>query len=271
MLHFSTKDLPYRRADETKSLLKKRAKQEPMPTTSKRYADAEPVRLPEPDLHGDFARVLLQRRTWRRFARSPMSIESLSTLLGLCCAVRHWVPVEGVGRFALKSYPSGGAQHPLEVYLVARNVRGLSPGIYHYASDAHCLERLRKGSSKRQIASYLPMQGWYGSASVLFLITAVFGRTQWKYRFSRAYKVVIAEAGHLVQNICLTATALRLAPFCTMALADTMIERDLGIDGVSESVVYAAGVGTRPPRTDWAPWPTAFKSRRMPGPLAHLE
>ena len=46
-----------------------------------------------------------------------------------------------------------------------------------------------------------------------------------------------------------------LAPFCTMALADSRIERDLKIDGVSESVLYAAGVGPRPKGVDWAPWP----------------
>jgi len=32
-----------------------------------------------------------------------------------------------------------------------------------------------------------------------------------------------------------------------MALADTTIERALGIDGVSESVLYAAGAGKKPP------------------------
>jgi hypothetical protein len=34
-----------------------------------------------------------------------------------------------------------------------------------------------------------------------------------------------------------------LAPFCTAALKDSMIEKDLGIDGISESVLYVAGVG----------------------------
>jgi hypothetical protein len=59
--------------------------------------------------------------------------------------------------------------------------------------------------------------------------------------------VVLAEAGHLCQTFCLTATWLGLAPFCTMALADTAIERALGVDGINESVLYAAGAGRRPP------------------------
>ena len=55
---------------------------------------------------------------------------------------------------------------------------------------------------------------------------------------------------------CLTATRLGLAPYSVMGLADSVIEKDLGIDGIRESVLYAAGVG-RPPRgTPWASRPT---------------
>jgi nitroreductase len=84
-------------------------------------------------------------------------------------------------------------------------------------------------------------------------MTAVFPRTQWKYEFPRAYRVVLAEAGHLCQSFCLTATWLGLAPFCTMALADSAIERDLRIDGLTESVLCAAGVGLRPTLPGAAP------------------
>jgi nitroreductase len=87
------------------------------------------------------------------------------------------------------------------------------------------------------------------------LITAVFGRMEWKYPSPRAYRDVLLEAGHFCQTFCLVATSLGLAPFCTGALADSIIERDLGLDGVSESVLYACGAGTRPPKVRWAPWP----------------
>ena len=50
----------------------------------------------------------------------------------------------------------------------------------------------------------------------------------------------------------------------TMALADSRIERDLGIDGVSESVIYAAGVGVRPEKAEWAPWPDRAYGKRVP-------
>jgi SagB-type dehydrogenase family enzyme len=259
--------LPYREAELAKAALERRARREPMPTIERGRRARASVGLPPPQTHGEFARVVLERRTWRRFDSTPMTVQALATLLGVACGVRFWVNVKKIGRFALKTYPSGGAQHPLEVYVAARNVRGLQQGLYRYAADGHRLERVKRGGTKRRIERYLPMQEWYARASALFLISAVVPRTQWKYRFPRAYKVVLAEAGHLCQNICLTATWLGLAPFCTMALADSVIERDLGIDGVNEAIIYAAGVGTRPTGVDWAPSPAPHKATRTPGPL----
>ena len=58
-----------------------------------------------------------------------------------------------------------------------------------------------------------------------------------------AYRVVLLDVGHLCQTFCLVATWLGVAPFCTAALKDTLIEEDLGIDGIRESVLYIAGVG----------------------------
>jgi SagB-type dehydrogenase family enzyme len=261
LLHFSSKDLPYRDAQRARSALRRDTTRQRRPPAVKRYRQAPRVALPPPRQDGEFARVLLDRRTWRRFSRRPVSLDALGTLLGVCARVQHWADVPGVGRLPLKTYPSGGAQHPLEVYVLATRVAGLAPGLYHYAADAHHLERLKKGADAKTIAQYLPTQDWYGAASALILITAVFPRMQWKYRFARAYRAVLTEAGHLCQNVCLAATWLGLAPFCSLALADSRIERDLGVDGVSESILYAAGVGTRPPDTTWAPWPTPRRIR----------
>jgi hypothetical protein len=58
--------------------------------------------------------------------------------------------------------------------------------------------------------------------------------------------VVLLDAGHLCQTFCLVATWLGLAPFCTAALKDTLIEKELGLDVIRESVLYLAAVGTFP-------------------------
>jgi SagB-type dehydrogenase family enzyme len=202
--------------------------------------------LPRPAARGGFPQILRARRTWRRFGSRPVALRELSTLLHLTSGVQQWVTARGEGRVAFKTSPSGGARHPVEVYLVARRVRSLTPGVYHYAAADHALERIAHAGALPPFQTFLPAQWWYDDAAAVMFFTAVFERTQWRYAGPRAYRAVLLEAGHVCQTFCLTATWLGLAPFCTMALADDAIERTLGIDGVSEGVLYAAGVGTRP-------------------------
>lgn len=244
--HAATKDVQFTDAHAVDQHLRRKARASPLPGRFKRYANTPRVRLPPPRYAGAFPDVLLARRTWRTFSRRALAVDDLSRLLALTWGVHGWIPLRGQGRLPLKTSPSGGARHPIEVYVLARAVRGVPRGLYHYAPDRHELELVRAGATARQIVRYLPTQTWFGPAAALMLMTAVFERTRWKYEFARAYRVVLAEAGHLCQTFCLTATWLGLAPFETMALADSRIEQDLGIDGVSESVLYAAGVGTRP-------------------------
>src|SRR5882672_25724 len=267
LLHFSTKDLQY--SSDLEFLLQRqqaRAKTQPMPAPVKHYPKAAKIALPAPRHSGEFPQVLLARRTWRKFSSRPVELSALSALLGLSFGVQWWVDTPGLGRLALKTSPSGGARHPIETYVLARRVANLPPGLYHYAADKHSLERLKQGASSSQLARYLAGQKWYGKAALLVLMTAVFGRPQWKYQSPRAYRAVLIDAGHLCQTFCLVATWLGLAPFCSMALADSRIEADIGIDGVSESVLYAAGVGTLPRGLKWAPWPTRFRGTRHANP-----
>jgi SagB-type dehydrogenase family enzyme len=250
--HFTGRDLPFE-ADllQTARYLEELTHEKPMPVPVKHYPRAAQMPLPPPRIQGEFPRVLTARRTCRRFATGKLALADLGTLLGLTWGIREWVDVPPLGRFAVKTSPSGGALHPIEAYLVARDVESVSPGIYHYDADRHRLELLRRGITQDRITDYLTGQRWFADASAIVLMTAVFTRTQWKYRYPRAYRVVLAETGHLCQTFCLVATWLGLAPFCTMALADSMIDRDLGIDGVTEGVLYVAGVGKPPEGMDW--------------------
>ncbi len=238
------------------------ARRTPMPPAVKRCQGAPTIDLPAPSTDGEFARIVHARRTWRQFSRRPAPLSAVSTVLGLTFGIQRWIELPGIGTVALKTSPSGGARHPIECYVLALRVDGLARGLYHYRADSHALERIASGASARQVAKYLPGQRWYGGASVLVLLTAVFARTRWRYPFARAYRVVLGEAGHLCQTFCLAATWQGLAPFCTMALADSLIERDLGVDGVSEAILYAAGFGTRPAGVPWAPWPVARRRSR---------
>jgi SagB-type dehydrogenase family enzyme len=250
--HFTGRDLPFE-ADLVRMgrYMEGLTREKAMPVPAKHYVRAPQTVLPPPRVDGEFTRVLASRRTWRRFASGKLALADLATLLGLTWGVREWVDVPPMGRFAVKTSPSGGALHPIEAYVGTRDVEGIAPGIYHYDASRHRLELLRRGVTRDQMSDYVAGQRWFSEAAAFVFMTAVFTRTQWKYRYPRAYRVVLAEAGHLCQTFCLVATWLGLSPFCTMAMADSKIDRDLGIDGVTEGVLYVAGVGKRPEGVDW--------------------
>ena len=253
--HLSTKDLPSPvNGEKAEQALRDKATRVAPPAPVKVYRGVTPIRLPPPVTQGAFAEVLLQRRTWRSFDAKPVSLSDVSTLLNLTWGVQATVNSGSLGPVRLKTSPSSGARQPLEAYMLARAVDGLEPGLYHYGADTHTLEPIRSGATARTIQRYIPGQWWYDAAAALFLMTAVFARTQWRYGFPRAYRSVLLEAGHACQTFCLVATWLGLAPFCTGRFADSYVERQLRIDGITESFVYGAGVGQRPPGVAWAPW-----------------
>jgi SagB-type dehydrogenase family enzyme len=266
--HMTTKNsnAPIEPEDSVRKL-RRRARLKPMPPPLKSYPENRQIPLPAPRTGGEFPGVLLERRTWRQFSKAALQLDELATLLGLTFGVQSWMDIAGIGRVALKTSPSGGSRHPIEAYVLARRVRGLERGLYHYHAGDHRLELLRPGASPKKISSYLNGQWWFDGAAALVLMTAVFARPQWKYPGPRAYRIVLIDAGHLCQTFCLVATWLGLAPFCTMALADSKIEGDLQIDGVTESIIYTAGVGARLGDVDAARWPARAYGRRVPNEL----
>lgn len=246
--HFATKHaFPLGQALDEPTYTRASLKKHPQPAQIKHYPRSHPVPLPRPrpEHDSEFRRVLLARRTHRDFARGAISLEQASVILHLTWGITGHLEWPGLGRLFLKTSPSGGARHPLEVYLFALRVAGLKRGIYHYRGDRHYLETVRSGASQDRVVKLCASQDWIGQCSALFVMTAVLPRVMWRYKFSRAYRVVLLEAGHFCQTFCLVATWLGLAPFCTAALVDCELEKDLGLDGATETALYAAGVGPR--------------------------
>jgi SagB-type dehydrogenase family enzyme len=243
--HFSTKDAAYvDRSNWSLDRLKAVLPKTPQPKIFKSIKGAQKLPLPPctfPD--SEFIRTLMARRTHREFSKQEVTLEAISRLLSLVWGVTGYLHSPVFGKLAHKTSPSAGARHPGEVYLMALRVKGLRRGLYHYHPAHHCLRIIDANVARSKAWLYCARQHFVSNTGALFLMTAVFRRTMWKYHLARAYRVVLLDAGHLCQTFCLVATWLGLAPFCTAAMKDTLIEEDLGIDGIRESVLYIAGVG----------------------------
>jgi SagB-type dehydrogenase family enzyme len=245
--HFLTKDAPYIGGNATPEQMLQSLPDLPQPPLFKKTGGAAYVSLPIPQAaKDDYFRTLFARRTHRKFSTADVSLDSVSKLLHATWGVQGYVESKYFGSLPLKTSPSGGARNPVEVYLMALRVTGLDAGLYHYDAQEHALARISAGASAQQARAYCADQRFVAEAAALFIMTGVFERTMWKYPHPRAYRVVLLDAGHLGQTFCLNATRLGLAPFSTAALKDSLIETDLGIDGVAESVLYVTGIGALP-------------------------
>jgi SagB-type dehydrogenase family enzyme len=227
--------------------LRVKATHNPPPAPTKSVSGSR-IPLPPAAAIGQLSETALSRRTWRLFSATGVPLGDLATLLHLTWGVQHWGTVKGQGNVALKTSPSGGARHPVEAYVLAPNVAGLQRGVYHYDAARHHLVDLQRPMSSKQIQRLLGNQHYFAGAGAVIVMAAVFGRTMWRYPSSRAYRSILIEAGHLGQTFCLAATALGLAPFCTMAFRDPDVDRLIHVDSINEGAIYVVGVGTKPPR-----------------------
>ncbi len=188
--------------------------------------------------------ALSARRSWREFAPSPIPLAALGDLF-------HWaygvLGAETYGRIELprRPAPSGGGMYPLELYAVARRVAGLEPGIYHYQPIGHGLELVRDAVPPRAFSDYLFMgQPYVTDAAVTLVIAAAFGRSLKKY-LDRGYRYVLIEAGHVGQNLALTAESLELGTCAIGGFLDVELAQLLKLDVARELPVYALACGPR--------------------------
>lgn len=199
---------------------------------------------------------LKQRVTCRNFDLArPLAIGVLAATLQDVLMAQEIVESEPGVRFLKKNVPSGGGMHPLEAYIVARNVEGLAPGIYHYHAVAHELARVadQPGEIDQFANNLLAGQHWFADAHVLVMLVCRFQRNFWKYRrHAKAYRAVSLDVGHVSQAFYAAATKRGLGAFVTAAINEVEVETVLRLDPMVDGVFAVCGLGWRAPimRTD---------------------
>ena len=154
------------------------------------FSDAEMPRDP-------IEQVILRRGSARKFARTPVGLAQLSTMLD---RATRGIPADFLA-------PHGTQLNDL--YLIVNAVEGLDPGAYVFHRDRRVLECLKMGNFRAQ-AGYLGLEQQLpadGAVDIFFLadLQAIL------HRFgNRGYRAVQLEAGVLSGKLYLAAYAQRL-------------------------------------------------------------
>jgi SagB-type dehydrogenase family enzyme len=211
----------------------------------KRSRHVRSIRLPPPGALGtSLGDVLAARRSGRSFGPGPISLAQLATLLYAAYGRTGQLleaPEDGVGP-QLRTVPSGGALYPLEVYAFGWRVGSLQRGLYHFDPLRYMLELIRAGDDREAVLARSVYPEPVSTCAVFLAVAAVFWRTRFKYGL-RGYRFALMEAGHVVQNVLLAATALGLGAVPLSGFYDRPMDELLGLDGVNESILYAVAAG----------------------------
>jgi len=195
------------------------------------------VALPAPNLDGGvpLEHAFAERRSVREFARGALTLPQVAQLLWAAQGVTH--------RNGARTAPSAGALYPLELYLVAGEVRDLAPGLYRYVASRHQLEPLAAGDLRRDLCDAALEQECVAEGAVVFVFAAVEPRTTRKYG-PRGVRYVHIEVGHAAQNLALQATVLGLGSVTVGAFDDDAVVHLLHLPK-GEAPLYLMPVGLR--------------------------
>lgn len=196
--------------------------------------------LPPPGAIGvSLDEAMRTRVSCRRFRRRPIPLLELSTLL----ALGYGVDRRSGEVMQDRPVPSGGGLYPLEVTLLVRAVEGIVPGVHHYVPATHGLELVRAIELPRAFLTYLFMgQPWVAEAALIAVVSFVGERSLTKYG-DRGYRYALFEAGHLMQNLNLAASALGLGCVNLGGFYDDELATLAGIDVEREFPLYCTAIG----------------------------
>ena len=142
-------------------------------------------------------------------------------------------------------------------HVLARKVQGLAPGIYH--DDP--------GHARLDVLGPLPAASGApcaDDADAAVVLTSVFRRTGYKYK-DRAYRYVVADAGHLLENLRVASQSAGLRATLAGRFDEARLARTLGVDGVEEGVLAVMAL-----RRDNAAPPALSGPRAPPAASAEL-
>jgi SagB-type dehydrogenase family enzyme len=186
--------------------------------------------LPAPERHGGMtlAAALASRRSRREYSPGALPAEQVSQI---CWAAQGLTSQDGGYRTA----PSAGALYPLSVYVADAD------GIWRYVPGGHCLALVASGDVRLQLQRAALDQPSVGSAPVC-LIVAMDPRISIPRYGQRSERYCLLEAGHVVQNVLLQATALGLAAVPVGAFEERMVSTVARLPGHARPV-YLVPVG----------------------------
>jgi len=186
--------------------------------------------LSDAEMPRDSIEQVIQRRgSTRKFARSPIALAQLSTMLD---RATRGVPADFLD-------PQGSQLNQL--YLIVHAVEGLVPGAYVYHRSRGAIECLKQGDFRAE-AGYLGLQQELPADAAVDIFFLADLRPILQRFGNRGYRAVQLEAGILGGKLYLAAYALRLGA-TGLTFFDDDVTRFFSPHAEGKSAIFLVAVG----------------------------
>src|SRR5436190_3869915 len=198
------------------------------PPPTGHFAELQPLSDAEMP-HDPIEQVILRRGSTRKFARAPISLAQLSTMLD---RATRGVPADFLD-------PPGTQLNDL--YLIVHAVEGLDPGVYVFHRERRLLEGLRQGNFRSEAGHLGLDQELAADAAVdIFFLAELRPILQ---RFgNRGYRAVQLEAGILGGKLYLAAYAQHLGA-TGLTFYDDEVTRFFSPHAEGKSAIFLVAIG----------------------------
>ena len=196
----------------------------------------EAIKLPEISYDSEISieEALSERRSVRSYVDTSLDLRQVSQIFWAAQGITD--PSRGY-----RTAPSAGALYPLEVYIIAGKINGLSPGVYRYIPEEHELIRKTEGDKRQELFEAALYQSPVKEAPAVLVFTAIFKRTTKKYG-DRGIRYVYMEAGHASQNVYLQAVSLGIGTVSIGAFDNQKVKTVLNLSE-QEEPLYIMPIG----------------------------
>ncbi|MBN1521152.1 MAG: SagB/ThcOx family dehydrogenase [Candidatus Aureabacteria bacterium] len=196
------------------------------------------IQLPEPVTDGTMSleKAICQRRSIRHYSPSPLTLREVSQIL--------WAAQGITGKRGFRAAPSAGAIYPVETYVAACRVEGLTPGLYKYHPEKHALSLHIKGDLSRELATACLGQPYLYQCSFNIILTGNYKKIKGRYG-ERGIRYTHIEIGHISENIYLQAESLGLGTVAIGAFIDEDVKSILELPE-EEDPLYLMPIGRKP-------------------------
>ena len=210
------------------------------PFPFKVYTDLPPVSLPR-DFEPLTADALTALGAESPPAPARLTLERLASLLYFSAGVTKKRTYPGGGEVLFRAAASTGALYQTEVYVVAGEVDGLAPGLYHFCPGDFALRRLRDGDVRGALAE-AAADASLGRRAAAIALTGIYWRNTWKYQ-ARGYRHLFWDSGTMLANLLALADALGARPRVLTGFVDADVNRLLGLDADRETALELVALG----------------------------